>query len=279
MKKRIILLMIIFSSLSYVAPYEGHSVLAREENSVKATVSGAIDIFADSINKVMNKSSKSKAQKITWVDGYTTSNVNIRAEPSIESEILEIVPFNSYICFYKYNDEWLCVKFHVETKSGTNLITAYVKSEYVSTEKCSYIEYPVPNNTIKSYMDYTAISSKKSKQYKLRQNSYTGNYGIRQVNGRYCVAVGSYFTTEIGTYMDLILENGNTIPCILADCKANKDTDTNNVITHDGSLAEFVVDTPCLSKTVKYMGDISTATEDWESPIIEIKIYERKVKL
>ena len=113
----------------------------------------------------------------------------------------------------------------------------------------------------------------------LQKIAYTGNYGIRQVNGRYCVAVGSAFTTEIGTYSDLVLENGEIIPCILADCKDDEDTDINNIITHDGSLAEFVVDTDFLSKTVKYTGDVSNATENWKSKIIEVRVYERKVEL
>ena len=89
---------------------------------------------------------------------------------------------------------------------------------------------------------YKCITSKSSDQYRLQQIAYTGMYGIRQVNGRFCVAVGSAYTTQIGQYIDLVLEDGAVIPCILADCKADIHTDTNNILTSDGSLAEFVVD-------------------------------------
>ena len=124
-------------------------------------------------------------------------------------------------------------------------------------------------------MSYRNITSKSSDQYKLQQMAYTGTYGIRQVNGRFCVAVGSAYTTQIGQYIDLVLEDGTIIPCILGDCKADEHTDSRNILTSDGSLAEFVVDVPSLSKTVRYTGDISTACDDWESIITRIIIYDK----
>ena len=133
----------------------------------------------------------------------------------------------------------------------------------------------VPYNRIKSYMSYKNITNKSSDQYKLQQIAYTGTYGIRQVNGRFCVAVGSAYTTQIGQYIDLVLEDGTIIPCILGDCKADEHTDSRNILTSDGSLAEFVVDVPSLSKTVRYTGDISTACDDWESMITRIIIYDK----
>ena len=184
---------------------------------------------------------------------------------------------NNYVQFFQYDDEWVSINYCLSNEDEINVITAYIKAEYVSIEECPYTSYLTPNNIIKSYMDYGYI--KTWKQHDLQKIAYTGNYGISQVNGRYCVAVGSAFTTEIGTYIDLVLENGEIIPCVLADCKDDEDTDINNIITHDGSLAEFVVDTDFLSKTVKYTGDISNATENWKSKIIEVRVYERKVEL
>ena len=37
--------------------------------------------------------------------GYLTSNMNVRSEPSTDSEILEVYPFNQKIQYQKYNDE------------------------------------------------------------------------------------------------------------------------------------------------------------------------------
>lgn len=153
----------------------------------------------------------------------------------------------------------------VQLQSNVNIVT---HNSYIS------IITDVPYNRIKSYMSYKNITSKSSDQYKLQQMAYTGTYGIRQVNGRFCVAVGSAYTTQIGQYIDLVLEDGTIIPCILGDCKADEHTDSRNILTSDGSLAEFVVDVPSLSKTVRYTGDISTACDDWESMITRIIIYD-----
>lgn len=206
-------------------------------------------------------------KKENYQIGWLISNSNIREEPSIDSTILTIIPMYSEIEYEDYNEDWFKVKI--------NDINGYVWKPLVSFEPINYTIYEVPYNNIKTYMPYTAITSKNSKQYKLQQIAYTGTHGIRQVNDRYCIALGSAYTTKIGQYVDLILENNEVISCILADCKADKDTNNDNTITiHDGSLVEFVVDSGRLSKTVKYTGDVSTACEEWESPIKNIIIYE-----
>lgn len=200
--------------------------------------------------------------------GYVTSNVNVRNTATINDvNIINVLDFASEVSYAPYDDKWVAIK-HKNS-------VAYVYSEYIA-EEIDFVYHDTPVNTLKSFMSYKAITAKSSDQYRLQQVAYTGNYGIRQVNGRYCIAVGSAYTTEIGTYIDVILENGIIIPCILADCKDDKDTDSSNRITHDGSLVEFITEVPNLSKTVKYTGDISVACEDWESMIVGLKIYDRK---
>lgn len=140
----------------------------------------------------------------------------------------------------------------------------------------TYKDFVVPFNFgFKSYMGYKCITSKSSPQYVLQhERAYTGDYGIRQVDGRFCAAIGSYYTTEIGTLFDLILENGTIIPCILADQKADKDTCSKNIVTeHNGCLSEFVVDMQELNSKAKQMGDISYCNDDWNSPVAVIRIY------
>ena len=169
---------------------------------------------------------------------------------------------------YEERESRVTCSSDVEVQSQSN-IDIVTHDSYIS------IITDVPYNRIKSYMSYKNITSRSSDQYKLQQMAYTGIYGIRQVNGRFCVAVGSAYTTQIGQYIDLVLEDGTIIPCILGDCKADEHTDSRNILTSDGSLAEFVVDVPSLSKTVRYTGDISTACDDWESMITRIIIYDK----
>ena len=200
--------------------------------------------------------------------GYTTSSVNVREKPSTKSDILETLEFNTKVKYRECNKEWVEISY--KNKS------AYLYKEYVSVNEPTYIEYLVPKNSgFKSYMSYKAITAKSSLQYQLQyEQAYTGEYGIRQVNGRFCVAIGSYFTSDIGTLFDLILENGTVIPCILADQKADCDTDAKNIITmHNGCMSEFVVDMLALDKTAKKHGDISYCNDKWNSPVKTIRVY------
>lgn len=180
-----------------------------------------------------------------------------------------------------YNKENLkneCIQRFIELKE---LLENYKKQkETVNVEKSDYKIFSVPGNSgFKSYMPYTAITSKNSPQYKLQhQYAYTGNYGIRQVNGRYCIALGTYYSKQIGTEIDLILKNGVVIPCILSDLKADRDTDSSNKVTlHNGCVAEFIVDRSSLYRMAKRMGDISYCSDDWNSPVKKIRVYDRNI--
>ena len=197
---------------------------------------------------------------------YLNSDANIRYSPSLDSEVVTVLPFNTEVRVFDYSEDWDMVRYDDKIY--------YVYKDLVSDEMLNYHTYSTPYNTIKSFMGYHKITSQGSEQYKLQQKAYTGEYGIRQVNGRFCIAVGSAYTTTIGQYIDLILENGTIIPCILAECKDDKDTNADNTITFDGSLAEFVVDIKTLNKDIMYDGSTSKACDAWESTIVEIRVYD-----
>lgn len=166
-----------------------------------------------------------------------------------------------------------CIEKFIELKK---LLNSYNKKDKALVD-CKIYEVPV-NTGFKSYMPYTAITATGSAQYRLQQIAYTGNYGIRQVNDKYCIALGTYFTDKIGQELDLILENGTIIPCVLADQKANRDTDSSNRITlSNGCVAEFVVDRSSLYRMAKRMGDISYCCNEWNSPVSKIRVYDRNV--
>ena len=207
-----------------------------------------------------------------WYKGWTTANVNVRREPSIDSEVLDVLTFNKKLIFTNFNEDWVKIEF------GDG--EAFVSKKYVSLEKCPSKKYSVPSYSgYKSWMDYGTITMNGSEQRILQEEyAYTGKYGIRQINGRYCVAIGSYFTTEVGRYFDLILENGEVIPCILADRKDDGDTDSDNIFTKDnGCATEFVVDEDALKHSGRKEGDISACCEEWNSPVKEIKIYQKVI--
>ena len=267
MAQKLFFLVIVYSSTFYSSPALGEDCNIKTDVAVQEETTNLIA----GIMKVMMEYTNEPIVNNEEYTGYLTSNINVRSEPSTDSEILEVYPFNQKIQYQKYNDEWVEIQY----KSRI----AYVCSEYISDEQLDYIEYIAPiTSGFKSYMQYTAITSKSSPQYKLQQSTYTGAYGIRQYGDRYCVAIGTAFNADVGTYLDLILANGTVIPCIVADIKADKHTDSNNMITiANGCLTEFIVDSSALNKNAKSMGDISYCNEDWNSRVEKIRVYDKNV--
>lgn len=204
--------------------------------------------------------------------GWTTTRLNVRKKPSKKSKVLDVLDFNTKVKFIKENKNWFKIKYNGKY--------AYVSRKHITKKKVDSDLYDLPSYSgYKSWMDYQMITSSGSPQKLLQDEyAYTGSYGIRQINGRYCVAIGSYFTTEIGQYFDLILENGTVIPCILADQKADEDTDDDGIFTlYNGCATEFIIDFDYLNYAAKRDGDISSCADEWDSPVETIRVYEKNI--
>lgn len=143
------------------------------------------------------------------------------------------------------------------------------ESEAEETEKPvvtgpTYISLDVPtdyesNTGFKAYMDYRAITSKRSLQYALQQDAYTDpDTGIRMYDGCYMVALGTFYAQQAGERFRITLEDGTVFNAITGDIKADVHTDANHQ-HRNGNIVEFVVDTRVISRTCKRMGDMSYA--------------------
>ena len=142
----------------------------------------------------------------------------------------------------------------------------------IQESEANIINVPT-HRDFKSYMGYKSITSYYQKD--LQDVAHTGDYGIRMLDGRYCVAVGTACNAEIGDYGTLVLENGETIPIIIGDIKADSTTGGDNIISSEnGCCSEFIVDLNSLDATAKRMGSISYCCDEWQSPVVQIKIYE-----
>ena len=242
------------------------------KNFITYFQAGVEEVFNSKIEEVVQEETEITNIDTTVYSGWATARINVRTEPNTESEILETIEFNEKIEYQLYNDEWAKIDY--------NGVAAYVYKIYISDNENTNKEYSVPRNDgFKSYMSYRAITSKSSKQYKLQKSyAYTGNSGIRMIYNRYCIALGTYFNAPVGTYVDLVLENGTIIPCIVSEIKANKDTDKNNIVTvHNGCVSEFLVDMKSLDRNSKRSGDISSCKKDWNSPVEKIKVYRKNI--
>lgn len=181
-------------------------------------------------------------------------------------------------------------KMWVETSSDVvkplETVTDVVEVETVVAEKPTprAVEVKgVPNelrgcrSEFKAYMSYKAVTDTSSKQYKLLNgvSAHTDAVsGIRMVDDRYCVALGSYYTDVVGTKVDLKLSNGTVIPCILGDCKSNKHTDeSNRYCMTNGGVAEFIVDYRVFRKVNDGSGTVNFV-EGFDGEIESISIVE-----
>lgn len=200
--------------------------------------------------------------------GYVnTSGLRIRENPDTVSNVIEYLSYGEKIEYSEYDEEWLVISI--------NDNYGFINKKYIVDEIKGYRAKEVHGDKRKSYMDYTKITSKSSPQYKLQHSvAYTGDTGIRMVDDRYCVALGSFYTHTIGQYVDLVLENGTIIPCIIGDQKDDRDTNSSNTIAHDGSATEFIVETRALPRMVRRMGDIGYTFDNWLPNVVEIRIYD-----
>ncbi|WP_155942242.1 hypothetical protein [Pseudobutyrivibrio ruminis] len=99
--------------------------------------------------------------------------------------------------------------------------------------------------------------------------------GFMKLDNRYLIAVGSRFDTEPGQYMDLVLENGMVIQCIMGDLKADQDTDSTNTFTyHSRCCSEFIIDKNTIRSDIYQRGNASLKMSMWDSPVVTIVVYE-----
>lgn len=122
------------------------------------------------------------------------------------------------------------------------------------------------DTSMKTYMDYRAITDTHSVQYEIQQDCYTDGDGLRRYTGdEYVVAVGSPIA-DVGDYITVELDTGETLECIVGDSKGDrwwhKCSKGNNVV-------EFIVDTESLDPDAKRAGDVSCIVGDGNVKKIE----------
>lgn len=187
----------------------------------------------------------------------------------------------------------------IETDDTGLINYAKPKSVKLSSDKwtlsnVSYKDYDAPIDisevaeaNTKTYMKYQTLGydSWNRQGHLARQSkAYTGEYSLRMIDGRIFIAVGSYYCRQVGTYIDVLLEDGTVLPCIMGDAKANKDTDiTHRYQKYDKSVIEFIIDSPgkdrrdySYFKTMypQVHGNFSNIPE-FSSPVKGLRVYDK----
>lgn len=120
-----------------------------------------------------------------------------------------------------------------------------------------------------SYMGYQSVTCKTSRQYALlnSERAYTDPATkIRMVDGRYCIALAQGWGFVVGDYVDVVLENGSIVHCIMGDAKSSLECDENQQfhLKGDCSVVEVIL-------------DYSVFQRDVESPMIYHSVFDGRV--
>lgn len=207
---------------------------------------------------------------------YTYTSNNKTEEVRDDATTVDAIPTIAPIISTSYYDSIDESDSSIEYEESESSSEETEENESTNVEKSIYVE---SQDLRFSYMDWRTITDQTSDQWKL-QNWYSitdWTTGIRTVNGRYSVAVGSTVSVEKGRYIDVYLENGTIIPCVISDTKADYDTWGNEgIVGNDGSVIEFIVDTDVMSVidigSVSDMGDYKYLSDDWNSPVDHIDV-------
>lgn len=135
------------------------------------------------------------------------------------------------------------------------------------TFKDNSVTYELPNldTSFKTYMDYRCITDTDSMQYKLQQNAWTDEDGLRRLGEAYMVAMGTYYADECGKTFEITFDTDEKILVVVGDIKADCHTDKTDryspVYDNDGNfisanVLEFIVDTKAMSRHTKRLGTV-----------------------
>lgn len=201
-----------------------------------------------------NKAKKSTVNTITTTAGTITKNTTIR---SVENKKNTVKTNTKSTTITK---ETRATKPYSHKVTETTTIVTKSETE-PEIELISY-DIPTGDTSFHGYMDYACITDINSLQYQLQLNCWTDSQGIRRQGNDVCIALGSYYGTEIGTRYLITTDMGNSFTAVLADCKADIHTDYNNQYRDTGNgfknVVEFIVDTYALDPDVMSSGNIGT---------------------
>lgn len=203
---------------------------------------------------------------------YAKTEVNVRDSPSMKGNIVGKINWNEKIKILRKLKKWYVISYKKKKR--------YVYKKYFKKKKSRHQTYHLSSkNKFKSYEDANCITDNQNiPQGKFKKKYYLDyQSGIWMADGRYCIAIGSYYTNKIGVKVDLVLShNGrkHALKCITADCKADRDTINKHRTHKDGSVVEFIVNTSILSRKVKLTGDVSYAGGKFIGKVVAIKVYK-----
>ena len=127
---------------------------------------------------------------------------------------------------------------------------------------CSVPDLPTD---MKHYTDYRTYNIKGTAQYDLQQLATTDELGFRRYNNDYIVAMGSFYTSEVGDRFYIHQTNDVSYTVITGDQKADIHTDPTNMyapcINYNdeecANVLEFIIDERVMENNCLNYGSVS----------------------
>ena len=203
-------------------------------------------------------------------------------QPSFEKPATIIQP-------YEYGAEvtYKGLKTYMDYRTITATSSPQYALEHISDE------YYMELNDIDSLDVEDSIKADKKANVPVpAKHIYTDNNGFRRIHcqnaydsdyqERYVIALGSGITSKIGQYVDLIMENGEVIPCVLGDQKADVHTDLRNLMTsihnpNNACASEFIVEADKIPALMIEKGDSSYALNLVGVKVEDIRVYNKNI--
>ena len=158
----------------------------------------------------------------------------------------------------------------VETTTAAPSEEPTTGAQETTTIKQKEKKLPANFGAFKSYTDYRCLS-RSSAQWKLQEQAYTDENGLRKIDDCYLVALGSYYGTIIGTRYTVTLSTGKQFNIILCDVKDDRHTNsTHQYTTVNGCVIEFYVETDKMPSRVRSLGSIG-ALEQFKGNVVSIE--------
>lgn len=166
-------------------------------------------------------------------------------------------------------EEPATISSFVTTKSeeldSSNNIDNKEESAYTSSEvenNTTNLEVPGKQNGFKTWMPHTTLSTTSPNRKLLSKVGYTDKNGLWKIDDMYCVALGSYYSDQLGDIFEIELSSGNKFKAISVDHKADIHTDSTNRVTKgSGCVVEFIVNKNKLNDKIKVSGNVGILPE------------------
>lgn len=210
---------------------------------------------------------------IKYKDINTTLKRNVNYHTNTINNLRETIDGLNNKILYLEEEKNSLLKERDQLKNNEINLNEDIDNLNKEIERLSSIlsEAQTNHKDFKSYMDYTAITDRTSRQWNLQQKASTNENGFRCIDGRPLVAVGTGWGLTVGDYATVYCANGNSFEVVVGDIKSNAHTLSDNKTTASNNCrCEFIVDMKNLNPTVKNRGSVSILQE-YSGYVIDIK--------